>query len=301
MKLPDFEALAILARIVDAGSFAGAARELGTSKATVSKAVRRLEERIGSPVFHRTTRRLSLTETGKRLHQHAERLLAEGAEAEDEAMSLSRSPRGLIRVTAPMSFGVSVVSPLICRFLAEYPDVRIELDLNDAQVDMIAGGFDAALRIAAMPDSSLVARRICPVTQYLLAAPSLLKRVGVPEHPMQLSDLPCLSYAYAARRYVWRFFDATGAELSVQPSGPLMVNNGDAMLPALTAGLGFGILPDFIARDAIRSHALEIVLPKWSLPHTSLHWVTPSGSFSPARVQLLGQYLIQNIKQAVLT
>jgi DNA-binding transcriptional LysR family regulator len=296
MHLPDFEALAVLAKVVEQRTFAGAAKDLGLSKATVSKAIGRLERRVGSQLFHRTTRRLTLTATGKALAERAALILAEAEEAEGEALSRSSEPRGPIRLTAPMSFGIRHVAPLIPEFLRRYPQIRIDLELNDARVDLVAEGYDAALRIAALPDSSLIARRLCGVTAYLLAAPDFLKTAGRPQHPMQLAERPCLGYAYSSTPDTWRFARRSGEIATVRPGGPLRVNNGEAMLPALIAGLGFGILPDFIAGEALAKKELEIVLPEWSLPASSLHWVTPPGGLRPRRVELLGDFFAERLR-----
>jgi DNA-binding transcriptional LysR family regulator len=296
MKLPDFEALAVLAKVVEQRTFAGAAKDLGLSKATVSKAIGRLERRVGSQLFHRTTRRLTLTATGKALAERAALILAEAEEAEGEALSRSSEPRGTIRLTAPMSFGIRHVAPLIPEFLRRYPQIRIDLTLNDARVDLVAEGYDAALRIAALPDSSLIARRLRSVTAYLLAAPDFLEKAGRPQHPMQLAERPCLGYAYSSTPDTWRFARRSGEIATVRPGGPLRVNNGEAMLPALIAGLGFGILPDFIAGEALAKKELEIVLPEWSLPAASLHWVTPPGGLRPRRVELLGDFFAERLR-----
>lgn len=295
--LPDFEALAILAKVVERRSFAGAAEDLRLSRATVSKAIARLERRIGSRLFHRTTRRLTLTETGRSLAERAAAILAEAERAENEALSQSEEPRGPVRLTAPMSFGLRHVAPLIPEFLARHPRICIDLDLGDAQCDLVAEGFDAALRIAALPDSSLVARRLCGMTSHLVASPACLAAGGRPRHPMQLAERPCLGYAYAQTPGAWRFrHHETGETATVHPAGPLRVNNGEAMLPALVAGLGFGILPEFICREAVAAGNLEIVLPEWSLPASSLHWVTPPGGLRPQRVELLGAFFAERFR-----
>src|ERR1700741_2577382 len=250
-NLPDLEGLAIFAKVVDMRSFAGAATELKLSKPTVSKAVSRLEARLGTRLFNRTSRRLALTDAGRLLAARASAVLAEAEALEDEVSAQSSSPRGLVRLAVPMSFGVLYVAPLLPEFLNLYPDVSVDLHLSDALVDLIGEGFDAALRIAALPDSSLVARRFCAVKPHLVAAPSYLARHGTPKHPLQLAEHSCLGYAYQATPGTWRFTKKSGEVASVRPAGRLRVNNGDAMMPALIAGLGLGVLPDFILRDAL--------------------------------------------------
>jgi DNA-binding transcriptional LysR family regulator len=296
-KLPDFEALAIFAKVVELRSFAGAAVELKLSKATVSKAVTRLETRLGTRLFNRTSRRLALTDAGRQLSLRAAAILSEGEVAEREVLAQSVSPRGTVRLAAPMSFGLRHVAPLLPEFLKQYPDVTVDLHLSDAMVDLIGEGFDAALRIAALPDSSLLARRLCSVTPHLVAAPSYLATRGTPKHPLQLAEHVCLGYAYLQTPNSWRFTSKSGDVATVRPAGPLRVNNGDAMMPALLSGLGFGVLPDFILRDALTAGSLRIVLPEWSLPAGALHWVTPPGGPRPARVDVLAEYLAARLSR----
>ncbi len=294
-KLPDFEALAIFAKVAETRSFAGAAAELSLSKATVSKAVSRLEARLGARLFNRTSRRLALTDAGKQLATRAAAILAEGEAAESEALAQSVSPRGLVKLAVPMSFGLQHVAPILPKFLKQYPDVQIDLHLSDATVDLIGEGFDAALRIAALPDSSLIARRLCSVTPHLVAAPSYLAERGTPKHPLQLAEHSCLGYAYQRTPDTWRFTHKSGEVASVRTAGPLRVNNGDAMMPALIAGLGLGVLPDFILREALKDGSLKIVLPEWSLGASGLHWVTPPGGPKPARIEVLAEFLAKEL------
>ena len=289
-KLPDFEALAIFAKVVELRSFAGAASELALSKATVSKAVSRLEERLGARLFNRTSRRLALTDAGQRLATRAARLLADGEEAENETLAQSTAPRGLVRLAVPMSFGVKAVAPLLPEFLAQYPDVSIDLHLSDATVDLIGEGFDAGLRIARLPDSSLIARRLCGMPRYTVAAPSYLKRHGRPTHPMHLADHKCFGYAYLSSN-LWQYTNAAGEQASVRPAGQLRVNNGEAVMPSLIAGLGIADLPDFIVGDAIASGEVEVILKGWKQPEAAVHLVTPPGGPRPARVEVLAEFL----------
>ena len=293
-KLPDFEALAIFAKVVELRSFAAAASELTLSKATVSKAVSRLEGRLGARLFNRTSRRLALTDAGQRLSERAARLLADGEAAENEALSQSATPRGLVRLAVPMTFGVRAVAPLLPQFLEQYPDVTIDLHLSDAMVDLIGEGLDMAVRIASLPDSSLIARRLCAMPRYTVAAPAYLKRHGRPTHPMHLARHRCLGYAYLATPNLWHYTNAAGEQASVRPGGPLRVNNGEALMPALLAGLGIADLPDFIVGEAIASGDVEVILKGWKQTEGAVHLVMPPGGPRPARVEVLAEFLAKH-------
>jgi DNA-binding transcriptional LysR family regulator len=285
--LPDLEALAVFARVAEAGSFSRAAETAGLSKATVSKIVARLEARLGASLFNRTSRRLSLTEAGRALAARASAILADGEAAEAEAMDQSAAPRGRVRVTAPMSFGLKHIGPLLPEFLSMYPDISVELELSDQMVDLVAGGFDAALRIGVLEDSSLKARRLREVKLFAAAAPAYLDRRGRPKTPGDLKDHACFSYAYFASGVRWRFRQPDGREETVLVNGPLTVNNSEALLPALLAGHGVAVQPDFMIGDAMSSGRLEHVLPEWTLPSVALHLVTPPGSHRPSKVTAL--------------
>ena len=294
-NLPDLEGLAIFAKVVDMRSFAGAASELNLSKATVSKAVSRLETRLGTRLFNRTSRRLALTDAGRQLSARAAHILAEAEAAEDDARAQSSTPRGRVRLAVPMSFGVLHVAPLIAEFLATYPEVSIELNLSDAIIDLIGEGYDAAIRIGTLPDSSLVARRLCDSQRYLVGSPAYLKEHGRPNHPLQLADHACLGYTYAIGPETWRFTTKDGKSASVRPSGPLRVNNGDAMMPALIAGIGLGVLPEFIVREALADGRLLRLLPEWTLASGAVYWLTPPGGPRPKRVDILRDFLMSKL------
>jgi DNA-binding transcriptional LysR family regulator len=294
-KLPDFEGLAIFAKVVELRSFAAASAELALSKATVSKAVTRLEERLGARLFNRTSRRLALTDAGHKLAERATRLLLDGEAAENEALAQSVAPRGLVRLAVPMTFGTKAVAPILPEFLAEYPDVAIDLHLSDAMVDLIGEGFDAGLRIASLPDSSLVARRLCAMPRYTVAAPSYLERHGRPTHPMHLAQHKCLGYAYLSTQGVWHYTNSAGEQASVRPAGPLGVNNGEALMPALLAGLGIADLPAFIVDDAIASGDVEVILKGWHQTEAAVHLVMPPGGPRPARVEALADFLAKKL------
>src|ERR1700731_3021498 len=277
-RLPDLEGLAIFARVAESHSFARAAAELKLSKATVSKAVSRIEARLRTRLINRTSRRFALTDAGRQLAVRAAHILAEGEAAEDAAVAQATIPRGLVRLAVPMSFGLLHVAPLLPEFLAIFPEVSIDLHLSDAMVDIIGEGFDAAIRIAVLPGSTLVARRVCEMPRYLVGSPSYLNKYGRPKHPLHLAQHRCLTHTVTTE--VWHF--TKGAKsASVQPSGPLRVNNGDAMMPALIAGTGLGILPEFILREALAADRLERLLPDWSLPSGAAYWIRPPGGPRP--------------------
>jgi DNA-binding transcriptional LysR family regulator len=296
-KLPDLEGLAIFAKVVEMRSFAAAAAALGLSKPTVSKAISRVEARLGTRLFNRTSRRLALTDSGRQLAERAARILAEGEAAETDTLAQSAIPRGLVRLAAPMSFGLRWISPLLPEFLAAYPEVSVDLHLSDATVDIIGDGFDMALRIAIMPDSSLVARRLCPVPRYVVGAPSYLKKHGRPTHPLHLGDHICFGYAYLATPDTWRFTNSKGEEAQVRPAGVLRANNGDVLMPALLAGHGLALLPDFILGDALAEKKVEKVLEGWTVPSGGLYLVMPPGGPRPARVEVLADFLAKRLAQ----
>ncbi|WP_375395982.1 LysR family transcriptional regulator [uncultured Sphingomonas sp.] len=294
MRLPDFEAWAIFATVVEHHSFSAAADTLGLSKATVSKAVSRLEAHLGTSLFHRTSRRLALTEAGRPLAEQAARILAEARAAEEQAQDGARLPAGRIRVAAPMSFGVVNVAPLLAEFLAEHPGIEIELHLSDARIDIVAEGFDVALRIAALPDSSLRARRLCGIVGHVVGAPGYLDRHGTPTHPADLARHRLLGYTNVTGP--WRFAGPDGAEVFVKASGPLSANSGEAILPALLMGLGIARLPDFILGDHLTSGALVEILPDWRPAEVGLHLLTPPSPLRPARVEALMTFLTERLR-----
>ena len=293
-RLPDFEGLAIFAKVVELRSFAGAAAELKLSKATVSKAVSRIEARLGARLINRTSRRFALTDAGRQLAGRAAHILAEGEAVEDAALAQATMPRGLVRLAAPMSFGVLHVAPLLPEFLATYPEVSVDLQLSDAMVDLVGEGFDEAIRIAILPDSSLVARRLCEIPRYLVGSPAYLNKHGRPKHPLHLAQHRCIGYSYTTTPETWRF-TKNGKSATVRPSGPLRVNNGDAMMPALIAGTGLGILPEFILRAALAADRLERLLPDWSLPSGAAYWIAPPGGPRPKRVEVLADFLVEKL------
>ncbi|HJV03096.1 MAG TPA: LysR family transcriptional regulator [Burkholderiaceae bacterium] len=290
-KLPDLEAWAIFAKVAETGSFARAAADLSLSQATVSKAISRLEARTKVTLFHRTSRRLSLTESGQASLERAARILEEGEAVEAEVSEQCDQLRGLIRLSAPMSFGLARLAPILPEFMRNHPDIRLDVQFNDKQVDLVADRFDLALRIANLDDSSLLARRLCQVRILLVGSPAYFERHGKPQHPSDLAKHNGLQYEYSRRGTTWRFRHERDGEFSLAMPPNLQVNNAEALTPALLAGLGVALQPEFLAWPHLQSGALVTVMDDWEAEPIALHIITPPGRRRPTRVQALIEYL----------
>ena len=295
--LPDLQAWAIFATVAETGSFAQAAQVLGLSQPTVSKAISRLEKQLQVSLFHRTSRRLSLSETGQASLEQAQALLAAGQSAEALARDQREQLQGRIKVAAPMSFGLEHLAPLLPEFMQQHPAVLLDLHFNDAQVNIVEQGFDMALRISSMDDSSLLVRRLCNLRLRLVAAPSYLAKHGRPQHPSELASHISLRYAYERRGSVWRFQQGKEHYSQTVPC-VLQVNNAQALIPPLLQGLGLTVLPQFLLGDMLEQGALELVLPQWDLPGLTLHLLTPPGRSRSARVQAFIDFLVVRFEQA---
>ena len=290
-KLPDLEGLAIFTKVVDAGGFARAAEDLGLSKATLSKAVARLERRLGARLLHRTSRRLALTDAGRDLLEGAKAMLTAAEAAEDRALDLASAPRGLVRIAAPMSFGLAYVAPALPDLLALYPWITIDLHCADELIDLIGGGFDVAVRIGALADSSLMARRLCDIARHVVGSPAYFERHGAPHHPRDLAAHECLTYSNLPTPELWRFFGPGGEEATARPLSRVRSNNADALMPMALAGAGLALQPDFISAPYLRDGRLKTTLTDWSPPPIGLHLVTPPGGPRPARVNAVIEFL----------
>lgn len=290
-------AMEVFANVVEHQGFSAAAGRLGISRASVSKQILQLEERLGARLLNRTTRRVSVTEVGEAYYERCRRVLAEVEEADMLVEELHSQPRGTLKVSAPMSFGVSHVGPAVAQFLSMYSDLSITLTLNDRFTDLIEEGFDVAIRIAQSADGSLIARRLAPVRCVMVATPAYLAEKGVPQRPRDLEDHKCLSYSYLASGQEWPIFGPRGAT-TVKVSGPLKANNGEVLLNALLQNLGIGFLPYFLVRDEIAAGNLVTVLDRHRLPELSLYAVSPPNRFPARKVQAFVSFLAERFETA---
>jgi DNA-binding transcriptional LysR family regulator len=284
--------LALFARVVEAGSFSGAARDLGLSKSAVSKRLARLEERLGVRLLHRTTRRLSLSEAGRTLYDHARQAVAAAQAGEEAVARLQERPRGVLTVNAPVSFGSLHLAPVISRFLNRYPEVSVDMTVDDRVLDLVESGFDVAVRIAELPESSLIARRLAPARHVVCAAPAYLERFGEPRDPADLAHHNCLTYAYSRQGPEWPF-DGPGGPETVRVGGNLQVNHGDGLRAAAVAGLGVALLPTFIVGDDLRAGRLQPLLPAYRTRELSIYAVYPERRHLPAKVRAFVDFLVE--------
>jgi len=296
--LNDLGAMAVFARVVEAGGFSMAARDLGVSKSAVSKQISRLEDQLAVRLLNRTTRRLSLTEAGEAFYEGCQRVLAEAESAEKAVSHLASAPRGELKVNAPMSFGVLHLGPALPQFWERYPELDVQMVLNDRLVDLIEEGFDVGVRITQMLDSSLVARRLAPNRMVVCATPAYLYKHGTPRHPDDLKDHNCLTYSYTKNPGTWLFRSAGGRQ-KVPVRGRFKANNGDVIQAALLADCGIAIQPSFIAGDDLRSGRLVRLFEAYEVGEESaVHAVFPANRNLSPKVRVFVDFLVERFGES---
>lgn len=286
-----FQGITAFVSVVESGSFARAAEKLGQSVSAVSRRVAELEEHLDARLLNRTTRRLSLTETGRSFHERAVQLLADLEEAEQGASEGGVTPRGTLRLTAPITYGIRVLAPIVAAFAAKYDQVRVDVDLSDRAVDLVDEGFDLAVRIGEIRSQFLVARRIGATSLVCCASPAYLERHGAPRTPDDLVRHRCLTYEYAATRHQWRFIGADGGDKVVRIGGPLHSNNGRMLGALAVEGAGIVCEPDFILAPDLARGALVPILADWTLPSIAIHAAYPSRRHLSAKVRAFVDFL----------
>ena len=288
-----FGAIEAFVRVAETRSFTEAAERLRTSKSAVSRQVAALEAELGARLFHRTTRSLTLTEAGRGYFERASRILADLEDANLSVSQLQAAPRGKLRVNAPMSFGFLHLAPAIPDFLFRFPDVEIEMIMNDRFVDLVDEGFDVAVRIGALEDSSLVARRLAPMRRVACASPGYLKSRGVPASPADLKAHDCLCYTNVSLGHEWRFVAADGRPWPVEVKGRLATNNGDALRAAALRGLGMAYLPTFLVGGDLQEGTLVTVLEQFVPQDMSMSAVYPHARHLSPKVRAFVDFLAE--------
>jgi DNA-binding transcriptional LysR family regulator len=282
----------LFARVVEAGSFAAAARGLGQTRAAVSKQIARLESRIGAQLLNRTTRRMSLTEVGKEFYARCARIAQEAEEAERDVASLQGAARGRLRISVPVTFGRRYIAPLVAEFLDRYPEVQIELALSDQVPDLIEAGFDVAIRIASLADSTLIARRLAPSHHAVCATPGYFARHGKPATPDELAEHNCLLYSNLETPQRWRFKDGK----TVRVSGNFTVDHGESLRQAALDGLGVAYMPSFLVGPDIATGSLEAVLPEYVESRQKVYAVYPRNRNLAPKVRAFVDFLVEEFE-----
>ncbi|WP_416676369.1 LysR family transcriptional regulator [Egbenema bharatensis] len=286
-----FEQLKAFTRVVDTGGFAAAARQMGLSRSAVNKLVIQLENDLGVQLLHRSTRRVIPSETGLAFYERCQAILADLAEAEQSVSQLQEEPKGTLRVNAPMSFGTLHLAPAIVDFMLKYPDVRVQLTLDDRLVDPIQEGFDLLVRIAEPPDSAaLIVHSIAPARRFLCASPEYLNRYGTPTHPNDLQQHHCLHYGYLGTREQWKLVGQEG-EFWAAINSVLCSNNGEVLRDAALKGLGIAILPTFIIGSDLQQNLLQVVLPDYAPPSITICIIYPANRHLSTKIQLFTQFI----------
>ncbi len=293
-RLTEMEAFAT---VVDQGGFTDAARKMGISKSAVSKHVSSLETRLGARLLNRTTRRVSPTEIGLAYYDRARRVLNDAGEADALVSSMQSAPSGLLRISVATDFGVNHMSPILGDFLADFPDITVNMVLNNRYVELISEGFDLAIRIGEMEDSSLRARKLTETTKRLIAAPGYFEQYGRPEKIDDLNEHKLLHYSNQSAGNVWKLTAPSGEKRQVRTQGWLTVNDGQSLLNACVSGLGIAYLPSFLYADALEAGLVEEAMPGLPTEAQGIYAVYPPGRYTQPKVRTFIDFLVEAFKE----
>lgn len=288
-----FENMDTFIRVVEAGSISGAAERLGVAKSAVSRRLKELEEHLGVELFHRTTRRMNVTDTGRAFYQQCVRILEDVREAEMATSQAHDTLKGNLKVALPSSFGLMHVGPAITAFLKEHPQIEFDLDFNDREVDLMQEGFDLAIRIANLPDSSLIARRLAPIRAVVCASPDYLDRMGTPRSPDELTEHRCLVYNLLRDFEYWHQTDAKGNTIKTRIRPYLKASTGEFLRDAAVEGLGIILVPCFIAHAEIESGKLVPILAEYQPPQINVYAIYPQTRHLSHRVRAFVDFLVK--------
>jgi DNA-binding transcriptional LysR family regulator len=280
-----FVAMSVFTKVVEGGSFAAAARHFELSPAMVSKHIQILEQQLGVRLLNRTTRRVNTTEAGQEYYERSVHILSEIGEADRAAADLQMTPRGRLKLSTPVTFGTRYVAPAISDYLETYPEVSVDLVLDDRVLDLVAEGFDLAIRLGDLADSSLIARKLGIAHMVMCASPAYLAQNGAPSTLEELAQRECLTYSHATIRSSWRLADSDGHEEIVHVSGRLRANNGDALRVLATEGKGIALLPDFVVNEDLRAGRLAPLMTSYTPADLPIQAIHPHSRFVPAKVR----------------
>ena len=281
--------------VVDGGSFAAAADRLDMSRAMASKQIQQLEEHLGTRLLNRTTRKLSLTETGREFYERCVQIIGDVDEAEQAAGRMTRMPQGVLRVTMPLTYGQHRMGDIIGAYLQAYPQVQLDISLSDRKVDLVDEGLDLAIRIGALPPSDLIARRIGAIRSVMCASQAYLDRHGEPATPADLAGHACLGYTLSGSGTDWRL-EGPGGTTVAHIAGPVRADNGDIIRLAALAGAGIAFQPLFIVGADLAAGRLQRVLPDWQSPEMGVYAVYPSRKHLSAKVRTFVEFVAERLQ-----
>lgn len=291
-----FENMSVFVHIVEAGSISGASDKLGVAKSAVSRRLKELEEHLSVELFHRTTRRMNLTDTGRAFYHQSVRILEDVLEAELATSQAHGTLKGSLKIALPSTFGLMHMGPAINEFLQAHPQIEFDLDFNDREVDLMQEGFDLAIRIANLPDSSLIARRLAPIQTVICASPVYLQQMGAPQSPDELGEHHCLVYSLLRDFEYWHLTDSTGKEIRIKIQPYLKASTGEFLKGAAVEGLGIILVPSFIAYKEIERGTLVPVLKEYKTPQIDAYAIYPQTRHLSQRVRAFVDFLVKRFE-----
>ena len=300
MRMDMLASMKVFVAVVDAGSFAAAADRLDMSRAMASKYVLNLEDHLGTRLLNRTTRRLSVTESGSVFYERSAQIISDVTEAEQVAGHMSAVPRGTLKITMPQSYGQHRLGPVIADYVSQYPQVKLDISLSDRKADLIEEGFDLAIRIGTLPESGLIARKLGSTRIIVCASPDYLKRRGTPQTPEDLASHSCLGYTLSNSGDEWRL-TRQDEEAAIRIAGPIKADNGDMLRLAALSGAGLICQPHFIVSEDLQAGRLVQVLADYTSAEFGIYAIYPSRKHLSAKVRTFVDFLVERLSTPLKT